>query len=403
MFNLKCGEYLLGPTVGEGSFGIVRLAKHLPTQFKVAIKIISKKKFILKQKSKEQLVREMKILRLMNHSNVIRLFDVFTNETHFFIVMEFVNGGELVDYLTSKQKIKAKAIKKIFVQILSGVDYCHQLQIVHRDLKLENVLIDQEMNIKIIDFGLSNFVEKGQLLKTYCGSPSYSCPEILSRRKYDGFKADVWSLGVILYALIVGKLPFNADNPMKLYKKIVTGSYLIPNFVDKEAANLLSAMLCVDPKKRITIEQIKNHPYINPDNEKENDQINSIIVSPPIDPLIILKIANMGHPHLRVLTELEKQGSPLLPTYLILNEMSKDGSLKIESEIKKIELKLQEITSQQNKNNNINNNNNTITTTTITTIILDLRIIRKIKRKIIIKKKKDIFLEEQKVLNKQKV
>ncbi|KAJ3425285.1 hypothetical protein M0812_27720 [Anaeramoeba flamelloides] len=196
----------------------------------VAIKIISKKKFILKQKSKEQLVREMKILRLMNHSNVIRLFDVFSNETHFFIVMEFVNGG---------------------------VDYCHQLQIVHRDLKLENVLIDQEMNIKIIDFGLSNFVEKGQLLKTYCGSPSYSCPEILSRRKYDGFKADVWSLGVILYALIVGKLPFNADNPMKLYKKIVTGSYLIPNFVDKEAANLLSAMLCVDPKKRITIEQIK--------------------------------------------------------------------------------------------------------------------------------------------------
>ncbi|KAJ6235176.1 map/microtubule affinity-regulating kinase [Anaeramoeba flamelloides] len=192
----------------------------------------------------------------MNHSNVIRLFDVFTNETHFFIVMEFVNGGELVDYLTSKQKIKAKAIKKIFVQILSGVDYCHQLQIVHRDLKLENVLIDQEMNIKIIDFGLSNFVEKGQLLKTYCGSPSYSCPEILSRRKYDGFKSR----------------------------------------------------------------------------------------SPP-------------HP-LRVLTELEKQGSPLLPTYLILNEMSKDGSLKIESEIKKIELKLQEITSQQNKNNNNNNNNN---------------------------------------------
>jgi 5'-AMP-activated protein kinase, catalytic alpha subunit len=238
----------------------VKLATHAVTGHKVAVKILNKAK--IKQLGMEEKVqREINILHLCTHPHIIRLYDVIDTPTDIFLVNEYVSGGELFDYIVSKGRLSADEARNFFHQIISGVEYCHFQKIVHRDLKPENLLLDANKNIKLADFGLSNLMRDGEFLRTSCGSPNYAAPEVISGHLYAGPEVDVWSCGVILYALLCGSLPFDDESIPNLFKKIKSGMYSLPTHLSQLAKNLIPRMLEVDPMKRITIPEIRMHPW----------------------------------------------------------------------------------------------------------------------------------------------
>ena len=209
----------------------------------------------------EKVQREINILHLCTHPHIIRLYEVIDTPTDIFLVNEYVSGGELFDYIVSKGRLSADEARNFFHQIVSGVEYCHFQKIVHRDLKPENLLLDANLNIKIADFGLSNLMRDGDFLRTSCGSPNYAAPEVISGHLYAGPEVDVWSCGVILYALLCGSLPFDDESIPNLFKKIKSGMYSLPSHLSQLARNLIPRMLEVDPMKRITIPEIRQHPW----------------------------------------------------------------------------------------------------------------------------------------------
>ena len=224
------------------------------------MKILNKAK--IKQLGMEEKVqREINILHLCTHPHIIRLYEVIDTPTDIFLVNEYVSGGELFDYIVSKGRLSADEARNFFHQIISGVEYCHFQKIVHRDLKPENLLLDSNLNIKIADFGLSNLMRDGDFLRTSCGSPNYAAPEVISGHLYAGPEVDVWSCGVILYALLCGSLPFDDESIPNLFKKIKSGMYSLPTHLSQLARNLIPRMLEVDPMKRITIPEIRLHPW----------------------------------------------------------------------------------------------------------------------------------------------
>lgn len=226
----------------------------------MAVKILNKAK--IKQLGMEEKVqREINILHLCTHPHIIRLYEVIDTPTDIFLVNEYVSGGELFDYIVSKGRLSADEARNFFHQIVSGVEYCHFQKIVHRDLKPENLLLDASLNIKIADFGLSNLMRDGDFLRTSCGSPNYAAPEVISGHLYAGPEVDVWSCGVILYALLCGSLPFDDESIPNLFKKIKSGMYSLPTHLSQLAKNLIPRMLEVDPMKRITIPEIRLHPW----------------------------------------------------------------------------------------------------------------------------------------------
>ena len=230
------------------------------TGHKVAVKILNKAK--IKQLGMEEKVqREINILHLCTHPHIIRLYEVIDTPTDIFLVNEYVSGGELFDHIVSKGRLSADEARNFFHQIISGVEYCHFQKIVHRDLKPENLLLDANHNIKIADFGLSNLMRDGDFLRTSCGSPNYAAPEVISGHLYAGPEVDVWSCGVILYALLCGSLPFDDESIPNLFKKIKSGMYALPTHLSQLAKNLIPRMLEVDPMKRITIPEIRLHPW----------------------------------------------------------------------------------------------------------------------------------------------
>jgi len=238
----------------------VKLATHAVTGHKVAVKILNKAK--IKQLGMDEKVqREINILHLCTHPHIIRLYEVVDTPTDIFLVNEYVSGGELFDYIVSKGRLSADEARNFFHQIISGVEYCHFQKIVHRDLKPENLLLDANLNIKIADFGLSNIMRDGDFLRTSCGSPNYAAPEVISGHLYAGPEVDVWSCGVILYALLCGSLPFDDESIPQLFKKIKSGMYSLPTHLSQLARNLIPRMLEVDPMKRITIPEIRLHPW----------------------------------------------------------------------------------------------------------------------------------------------
>lgn len=253
-------NYRLGKTLGIGSFGKVKLAEHEATGYKVAVKILSKRK-IRMMDMEEKVRREIKILRLFMHPHIIRLYEVVETSTDIYLLMEFVNSGELFDYIVEKGRLSEDEARRFFQQIISGVEYCHRNMVVHRDLKPENLLLDSDCNVKIADFGLSNVMRDGHFLKTSCGSPNYAAPEVISGKLYSGPEVDVWSCGVILYALLCGSLPFDDENIPNLFKKIKGGIYTLPSHLSGGARDLIPRMLLVDPLKRVTIAEIKQHPW----------------------------------------------------------------------------------------------------------------------------------------------
>ncbi|KAJ3437462.1 protein kinase [Anaeramoeba flamelloides] len=257
------GPYQIWDTIGVGSFSKVKYATHTETNKPYAIKIISKQKILNQKNSRDRVKKEIAVQKILKHPNILRLFEVYESENNLFLVLEYISGGELFDYIVDQNKIEPEEALKFFQQIIYGVEYIHSVSITHRDLKPENLLLDQNKNIKIADFGMARVIESQNLLKTPCGSPHYVSPELLKGQGYDGKKSDIWACGVILYVLLTSELPFNESNYPDLLKSICSGSYRVPSTLTKIQKDLLRRMLTVDPKKRITIEEIKKHPWFN--------------------------------------------------------------------------------------------------------------------------------------------
>lgn len=223
---------------------------------------------IQKQRMGTQIKREISIMKMIRHSNVVNLLEVLASKTKIFIVLELVTGGELFDKIVAEGRLKEPEARFYFTQLINGVEYCHGQGICHRDLKPENLLLDDKLNLKISDFGLSNFytapVDESNpvLLHTTCGTPNYVAPEVLLDKGYDGKKADVWSMGVILYVLMAGYLPFDEENISDLFRKIQNAEYTMPRWFSKEGSDLVRCILNPDPEKRYTIPMIKEHPWM---------------------------------------------------------------------------------------------------------------------------------------------
>ncbi|XP_064635686.1 serine/threonine-protein kinase BRSK2-like isoform X2 [Lineus longissimus] len=254
------GPYRLEKTLGKGQTGLVKLGVHCISGKKVAVKIVNREK--LSESVLMKVEREIAIMKLIEHPHVLGLFDVYENKKYLYLILEHVSGGELFDYLVKKGRLTPKESRRFFKQIISALDFCHSHSICHRDLKPENLLLDEKNNIRVADFGMASLQVEGSMLETSCGSPHYACPEVIRGDKYDGRKADVWSCGVILYALLVGALPFDDDNLRQLLEKVKKGVFHIPHFVPPECQNLLRGMIEVDPKKRLKLEDIHKHPWV---------------------------------------------------------------------------------------------------------------------------------------------
>jgi 5'-AMP-activated protein kinase catalytic alpha subunit len=254
------GDYMVGRKLGTGSFGEVRLAQHGRTGHEVAVKILNRKR-ISSLNMGEKVMREINILKLFMHPHIIRLYEVIETSAEIFLFVEYAPGGELFDLIVECERLSETRARRFFQQIISGVDYLHRNMVVHRDLKPENLLLDDGDNVKIADFGLSNCMTDGEFLKTSCGSPDYAAPEVISGNCYAGPEVDVWSCGVILYTLLCGNLPFDDDNIPDLFRKIKNADYTFPPHLSELTRDLIARMLEVDPLRRITINEIRRHPW----------------------------------------------------------------------------------------------------------------------------------------------
>ncbi|XP_012283740.1 maternal embryonic leucine zipper kinase [Orussus abietinus] len=255
------GLYELEKTIGCGGFAKVKLATHVATGEKVAIKIMEKATL---GDDLPRVKLEVEALKTLIHQHICRLYQVIETESHYFMVIEYCSGGELFDHIVQKNRLTERESRKFFRQIVSAVAYLHSLGYAHRDLKPENVLLDKEQNLKLIDFGLCAKPKGGMQahLYTSCGSPTYAAPELILGKKYLGSEIDIWSMGVLLYALLCGFLPFDDNNIENLYRKILSGKYDEPSWLSSSSRRLIRSMLQTDPKKRITVEELCNHPWI---------------------------------------------------------------------------------------------------------------------------------------------
>ncbi|XP_072390879.1 maternal embryonic leucine zipper kinase-like isoform X2 [Diabrotica undecimpunctata] len=255
------GFYEVERTIGCGGFAKVKLATHLATGEKVAIKIMDK---ALLGADLARVKLEISALKTVSHENICKLYEVIETETHMFIVMEYCSGGELFDHIVEKNRLTESESRMFFRQIVSAVAYLHSLGYAHRDLKPENILLDKHQNLKLIDFGLCAKPDGGMQnpLYTSCGSPTYAAPELVQGKQYLGTEVDVWAMGVLLYTLLAGALPFDDTNIDSLYKKILEGRYEEPSFLSLESLKLIRSMLQVDPKKRITVNDLLNHQWL---------------------------------------------------------------------------------------------------------------------------------------------
>ncbi|GCC20177.1 hypothetical protein chiPu_0018784, partial [Chiloscyllium punctatum] len=311
------GNYRLLKTIGKGNFAKVKLARHVLTGKEVAVKIIDKTQ--LNSSSLQKLFREVRIMKILNHPNIVKLFEVIETEKTLYLVMEYASGGEVFDYLVAHGRMKEKEARAKFRQIVSAVQYCHQKCIVHRDLKAENLLLDGDMHIKIADFGFSNEFTLGNKLDTFCGSPPYAAPELFQGKKYDGPEVDVWSLGVILYTLVSGSLPFDGQNLKELRERVLRGKYRIPFYMSTDCENLLKKFLVLNPAKRGSLEQIMKDRWMNVG--YEDDELKPYTDPEPDykDPRRTELMVNMGYTRDEITDSLVNQKyNEVMATYLLL-------------------------------------------------------------------------------------
>ncbi|XP_076310251.1 serine/threonine-protein kinase SIK2-like isoform X1 [Tachypleus tridentatus] len=257
---IRVGFYDIERTIGKGNFAVVKLARHRITKTEVAIKIIDKSH--LDKVNLEKVYREVQIMKQLSHPNIIKLYQVMETKSMVYLVSEYASKGEIFDFVAQHGRMPETMAQKMFWQILSAVEYCHNHYIVHRDLKAENLLLDENMNIKIADFGFSNYYSMDNWLTTWCGSPPYAAPEVFEGKKYVGPEIDVWSLGVVLYVLVCGNLPFDGSSLQVLRERVLSGRFRIPYFMSSECENLIRRMLMLDPNKRFSVEHIKRHKWM---------------------------------------------------------------------------------------------------------------------------------------------
>ncbi|KAM6573659.1 hypothetical protein CsatA_017739 [Cannabis sativa] len=336
--NMLLQNYKLGRRLGFGASATVNLAEHVLTGLKVAIKIINKAQ--MRNMNMEQKVRrEMKIGRLLVHPHVVRQYEVIETFTHIFIVMEYAEFGDLFEYVTlyKQNRFNEDEARSVFQQIIFGVEYIHRNMVVHRDLKLENLVLDSNYNVKITDFGFCNVMRDGHFLNARCGSPSYASPEILFGKLYAGPEVDVWSCGVILYALLCGKHPFDDEgNISDFYRKIKHGIYNLPMSLPPGARDLIRRVLVVDPTRRMTIPQIRQHPWF------KARLPCYLTVSPPstnqlaqkIDEQILQKVIDKGFDKNQLIQSLlnRVQNKATVAYYLLLDHQYRNSSPYLKAE-----------------------------------------------------------------------
>lgn len=274
-------KYQLGKTLGRGTFSKVKYAIDTESNQPYAIKIVNRE-MIRQEKMETQMKREIAVMKLLKHRNIVKLREVLQSSKHIYIVLELVTGGELFDRIVQAKRFEESVARRYFQQLITGVHYCHSQGISHRDLKPENLLLDENDMLKISDFGLSALSSgdaEGKLLQTTCGTPNYVAPEVLKERGYDGCTADVWSCGVILYVMLAGYLPFEDKTMAGLFHKIELGRFTFPDHFSKDIKMLISQMLVVDPAKRITVQQIMSNKWFQIGYTREAEDKNQLHIS----------------------------------------------------------------------------------------------------------------------------
>lgn len=260
--NVLHGKYELGRLLGYGTFAKVYHARNLASGKSVAMKVVGKEK-VIKVGMMEQVKREISVMKMVKHPNIVELHEVMASKSKIYFAMELVRGGELFSKI-AKGRLKEDVARHYFQQLISAVDFCHSRGVYHRDLKPENLLLDDDGNLKVTDFGLSAFAEHLRhdgLLHTTCGTPAYVAPEVIGKKGYDGAKADIWSCGVILFVLLAGYLPFQDDNLVAMYRKIYKGDFKCPQWFSTESRRLITKLLDPNPTTRITTSKIMDSSW----------------------------------------------------------------------------------------------------------------------------------------------
>ena len=261
----KVGDYLLHETLGTGAYSKVKKATHCTTKKEVAVKILDARKYRPKDRN-EWIKREVAVMKKLDHPHIVKLYEVLQLGDKLHLVMELVTGGELLEVIARTRKLLESEARHYFHQIMDALNYMHSIGIVHRDLKPENLLVTSGKVLKIADFGLSSFVPQNettgfQLLSTIVGSPDYCAPEVAQELKYCGFKADVYSCGTILFTMVTGTRPFEAQDAEATLKKVKEGFFMIPRHLSKDCDSLIAGMMEMDPNKRLTVKQVMEHPW----------------------------------------------------------------------------------------------------------------------------------------------
>ena len=333
--NQKISEihYKVGRKLGEGMFSTVKLATHSLTGEKVAIKILEKTR-ISKAEDKERINREISILKKLSHFNISKLYQVVETKLNIYLIQEYIEGKDFMEYLKKKGKLKEIEACKFYHQLISGLQYIHQCGIAHRDFKPENILLTNNNTIlKIIDFGLSNSYKKNQLLSTACGSPCYVPPEMVKEESYEGTLCDIWSSGIILYLMLCGKLPFYHEENDIMYEQILSGKFELPSYLSNNAKDILTKILEVEPRKRIKFEEIKSHPWFNLIDKNclvhKGININEDII--PVDEEIIQKMEKIGFNKMEVRFNILKNFHNKVTTVydLLLKQKIENGNKSI--------------------------------------------------------------------------
>jgi len=254
-------NYNIENVLGSGAFSTVCKAVHKTSGEIFACKIFPKTN-LAEKGDIERFQREVNAMAFLRHDNLVALYDMHWDQENFYLFLDYCPGGELFDYIVDHDKLDEPSSALIFQQVVASVQYCHSHGVAHRDLKPENILLDQFPHIRVSDFGLCGYVSEQQLMKTFCGSPCYCAPECLCRVQYDGRQSDVWSMGVILYAMVTGEHPWNISNTSIMLRQILKGAYTIPAFVSSACKDLITKMMQVNPKDRITVDDVMKHPWL---------------------------------------------------------------------------------------------------------------------------------------------
>nr|XP_048277319.1 sperm motility kinase 2B-like [Myodes glareolus] len=313
-------QYRVLRTIGRGSNAKVQLAHHRLTGTPVAVKVLQKKK-----KWCHSVMTEVDIMMMVSHPNIISLRQVIECEKRIYLVMELAEGQQLYQYIRQAGHLQEDEARGIFRQIISAVSYFHELGIVHRDLKPDNIMLNENGKVKIIDFGLGTQVKPGQRLNRHCGAYSFGAPELFLGKLYDGPKIDIWTMGVVLYFMVVGKVPFNAVTIPELRRQVVSGKYPVPSNLSEELRDLLSRLMTVNPRFRPTVTEVMTHPWLREDLEASPNPCEEIVPSLP-DPAIVEAMEYMGFQAQDIKDSLhQRKYNQTMASYCLLQEQALQG------------------------------------------------------------------------------